>query len=228
MKYLCELVETLAGPGGRVLDVGCAQGTLGLMLAERGRVVTLLDIRAVNIDYARARHERGDVEFQVGFLSETFPPSNDFNVVVCTEVLEHVPAPAQFLLLLGRKVRPGGFLCLTTPNADYLFARLPTYGGASQAVVDAAEPNSLDGDAHRYLYTREELIALGRGVGLRIERHGFFLPAWLEGHLKTRYLHLGLYLARKDIVHVSPELPGPIGRFLCSSQYLVAQRPLDR
>ncbi len=159
------------------------------MLAERGVRVSLLDIRPQNIEYARSRVEIGDVEFHVGLLSDTCPPRNDYDVVTCTEVLEHVPAPGQFLAQLKGKVRPGGALVVTTPNADYVLAHLPTYGRAPQAVVDEAEPNSLDGDAHRYLYTREELIALARGAGLQIEQHGFFLPAWLEGHLKTRHVH---------------------------------------
>jgi 2-polyprenyl-3-methyl-5-hydroxy-6-metoxy-1,4-benzoquinol methylase len=226
MELLAGVVETLAQGGRRVLDVVCAQGTLGLMLAERGVRVSLLDIRPENIEYARSRFEGGDVDFHVGLLSETCPPSNDYDVVVCTEVLEHVPAPAQFLARLKGKLRPGGALVVTTPNADYVLARLPTYGRVSQAVIDEAEPNSLDGDAHRYLYTREELIALARGVGLQIERHGFFLPAWLEGHLKTRHLHRLAYRLRKEILHLSPELPPALGRRFCSSQYLVMRAPL--
>src|SRR4029079_16452433 len=60
LSLLTDIVTRLAGPGGRVLDVGCAQGTLGLMLAEQGLRVSLLDVRATNIEYARARHEHGD------------------------------------------------------------------------------------------------------------------------------------------------------------------------
>jgi 2-polyprenyl-3-methyl-5-hydroxy-6-metoxy-1,4-benzoquinol methylase len=227
MELLCGIVQGLAGANGRVLDVGCAQGTLGLMLAERGLSVTLLDIREQNIEYARARHQKGDVRFEVGFLGPTSPPSNDYDVVICTEVLEHVPRPAEFLMQLREKGRPGGALCLTTPNASYLLARHPSYGDAAQAVIDESEPNSLDGDSHRYLFTKEELMALARGIGLRVERHGFFLPAWLEGHLKTRYLHRLLYAARGEVVRLSPELPERLGRYLCSSQFLVARRPID-
>ncbi len=225
-EHLARVVENLARGGGRVLDVGCAQGTLGLMLAERGARVSLLDIRPENIEYARARAESGDIEFYVGLLSETCPPRNDYDVVTCTEVLEHVPAPGQFLAQLKGKVRPGGALVVTTPNADYVLAHLPTYGRAPQAVIDEAEPNSLDGDAHRYLYPREELIALARGAGLQIEQHGFFLPAWLEGHLKTRHVHKLLYQLRKEVLHVPAELPPALGRRLCSSQYLVMRVPL--
>jgi 2-polyprenyl-3-methyl-5-hydroxy-6-metoxy-1,4-benzoquinol methylase len=225
LGLLADIVTGLAGPSGRVLDVGCAQATLGLMLAERGLRVALLDIRPENIEYARSRYERGSVEFHVGILSDTCPPGGDYDVVVCTEVIEHVPAPSEFLMQLKRKLRPGGSLCITTPNGNYLFSHLPTYGRAVQRTIDEAEPNSLDGDAHRYLYTREELIALVRGIGLRTEQQGFFLPAWLEGHLKSRYLHRLHYSFRKKLLPVPATLPDALGRRLCSSQYLVARLP---
>jgi 2-polyprenyl-3-methyl-5-hydroxy-6-metoxy-1,4-benzoquinol methylase len=226
LSLLEGVVTRLAGPGGRVLDVGCAQGTLGLRLAEQGFRVTLVDVRATNIEYAQARHERGDVGFYAGLLGDALPPDDDYDVVVCTEVLEHVVAPSQLLADLARKARPGGAICLTTPNADYALSKLPTFGAAPQQVIDTAESNSLDGDAHRFLYTREELIALVRGVGLRIIEHGFFLPAWLEGHAKTRYLHRLAYRLRGQITRLPSTIPGPKGlaRRLCSSQWLVATR----
>jgi 2-polyprenyl-3-methyl-5-hydroxy-6-metoxy-1,4-benzoquinol methylase len=229
MKLMFDVVSRLAGVGGRILDVGCAQGTLGLMLAEHGFRVSLLDVRSANIEYARARHERGQVEFHVGLLGEQMPPDRDYDVVVCTEVLEHVAEPSSLLSRLASKARPGGHVCVTTPNADYALSALPSFGRAEQRVIDNAEVNSLDGDAHRFLYTREELIALARGVGLRLASHQFFMPAWLEGNAKTRYIHRLLYRLRGDIVRASPTLPelGPgrqLARRLCSSQLLVAAR----
>jgi 2-polyprenyl-3-methyl-5-hydroxy-6-metoxy-1,4-benzoquinol methylase len=184
-------------------------------------------VRATNVEYARARHVSGDVSFYVGLLADGTPPDADYDVVVCTEVLEHVLEPAQLLLGLARKVRPGGAVCLTTPNADYALSGLPSFAEAPQAVLDAAEDNSLDGDAHRFLYTREELITLVRGIGLRFETHGFFIPAWLEGHAKTRHLHRLLYRLRGDIAHLPSTMPAParrLARHLCSSQWIVAKR----
>jgi hypothetical protein len=62
-----------------------------------------------------------------------------------------------------------------------------------------------------------------RGVGLKLAAHEFFLPAWLEGHVKTRYLHKLAFSARKKVAHFSATLPHPLGRRLCSSQYLVGR-----
>ena len=229
MDTLSDLISRLAGPEGRVLDVGCAQGTLGLGLAEKhDRLqVTLLDVRPGNIEYARARHEHGEVEFLSGLLGADLPPRSDYDVVVCTEVLEHVPEPGRFLGELAQKARPGGALCFTTPNADYLLSKLPSFGRAQQDTIDATETNSLDGDAHRFLYSREELIALARGVGLKIEAHGFFLPLWLEGHVQTRHLHRLFYRLRGKIIRLPASFlqgRGPLARRLCSSQWLVARR----
>jgi 2-polyprenyl-3-methyl-5-hydroxy-6-metoxy-1,4-benzoquinol methylase len=226
LSLLTGIVARLAGPNGRVLDVGCAQGTLGLTLAEQGLRVSLVDVRTTNIEYARARHERGDVSFHIGLLGDVVPPDGDYDVVVCTEVLEHVVAPARLLSSLADKARFGGALCLTTPNADYVLSKLPTFAAAPQDVIDTAETNSLDGDAHRFLYTREELIALVRGVGLKVAEHGYFLPTWVEGHAKTRYLHQLMYRLRRQITHLPSTFPGPqrLARRLCSSQWIVATR----
>lgn len=223
LMLLRRLLEQRVPACGRVLDVGCAQGTLGLLLAESGYAVTLVDVRPEAIAYARERHERGDVEFVVGRLTSDRPARNDFDAVVCAEVLEHVVRPSELLTTLAAKVRPGGALVLTTPNGEYWFARLPTFAAATQSVIDSASPDSMDGDAHRFLYTREELVTLVRGVGLRVEAAGFFSPFWLEGHLKTRLLHRLLFAVRRRVVAWSAERV-PWARRLCASQWLLACR----
>lgn len=224
--FLRSLVRELAPAPATILDVGCAQGTLGLQLAEEGYRVTLLDIRAAHIDYAKARYERGDVKFVVGEVGPELPPNGAFDIVLCTEVLEHVPAPARLLGTLGTKLVRGGALFLTTPNAGYAFSRLPAFARAPQSVIDESEANSRDGDAHRYLFTRDELTSIVRSLGLRVERTGYFLPFWVEGHLKTRYLHRLHFSLFNKLPAVSASLdwlPVAVPSRLCASQYLIAR-----
>jgi 2-polyprenyl-3-methyl-5-hydroxy-6-metoxy-1,4-benzoquinol methylase len=226
MALLRGVIVGAIPSAGRILDVGCAQGTLGLSLAEAGYRVTLLDIRRESIEYARARYERGDVTFFVGPLSADLPPANDYDLALCTEVLEHVSAPGKLIGLLRDKLRPGGSLLVTTPNADYVLNRLPSYGTAAQNAIDGAEPDSMDGDAHRYLYTRAELVALVRGAGFSIERVGFFSPFWLEGHLKTRHLHrLRFSLTHRPLQWHGRAATHPFfARWTRASQWLLAKR----
>lgn len=225
LSLVMDLARSCAPKGGRVLDVGSGKATLGLLLGEDGYRVTLLELREGYLDYARARHERGDVSFQLGSLSAGSPPDDSFDLVLCTEVLEHVPAPGQFLSLLASKARAGARVIVTTPNADYCLSSLPSYGQASQSVIDGAEPNSADGDDHRYLFTASELSALIRGAGLKVEKQGFFLPFWLEGHVKTRYVH-GLHYRLLGRLCRPPATAGLASRRLCSSQWLLARKAL--
>lgn len=223
LRLLEGQVAAVAPTPARILDVGCAQGTLGLRLAEVGYDVSLVDPIPAHIEYAKARHERGRVHFHEGFLGPGCPPEHDFDVVVCTEVLEHVPAPAHLLGELAAKTRDGGHVLLTTPNADYVRWGLPSYGRASQRVIDEAEPDSADGDAHRYLFTKAELLTLVRGVGLQVVSHGYFLPLWLEGHAKTRFAHHVHHRLRGRPIASTGRLPDRLGRHLCTSQWLVAR-----
>lgn len=187
IRLLLDQVHHSVPVGSVVLDVGCAQGTAGLLLAEEGYQVTLIDIREAHIRYARDRYERGDVRFLVGHLAEVTPPVPSFDAIICTEVLEHVPEPAVFLSHIASRLKPQGTLFLTTPNSDYLLSRLPSFGSAPNNVIESTETNSCDGDAHRYLFSREELITLFRGVGLLTSDVGFALPFWTQGHAKTRH-----------------------------------------
>jgi len=82
-----DLAESVLPSLSEILDVGCAQGTFGLRMAERGHRVVLLDARAGHIDYARRRHENGQVEFRVGFVEEQRDLAGRFDLVVLSDYL---------------------------------------------------------------------------------------------------------------------------------------------
>ena len=96
--------------GERVLDVGCGSGALAQDLAERaGASVVGIDLNAANIDAAMATHAHPRVTYRVGDALRDIP-NGPFDVVILSNVLEHLPHRAAFLRRLKTEARPGRFL----------------------------------------------------------------------------------------------------------------------
>jgi ubiquinone/menaquinone biosynthesis C-methylase UbiE len=68
-----------------VLDVGARDGHFSRLLTEHFESVTALDLTVPQIDFEGVRPVQGDV-------TNLHFPDNNFDVVFCAEVLEHVPA----------------------------------------------------------------------------------------------------------------------------------------
>jgi 2-polyprenyl-3-methyl-5-hydroxy-6-metoxy-1,4-benzoquinol methylase len=171
-----------------VLDVGCAQGTLALLLAERGHRVIAIDLRPEFLDYARSRHTHGTVRFmQRNALEEDIPGS--FDLIFANQLIEHLVYPAQLVARLRRNLRPGGQLIVTTPNGEYLKNNLPSYRALGDPAQWAHLQHTADGDGHFYAYLALELVDVFRQAGLQDVGVRFFESPAISGHMKVRYLH---------------------------------------
>jgi SAM-dependent methyltransferase len=100
-----------AAPGATALDVGCREGIQSAWLASRGYRVTGVD--------KEPRCAQGiEVDLDVGL---PFPDAH-FDVVWCSEVIEHLRDPARTVGELRRVTKPGGLMVLTTPNSWFWLA----------------------------------------------------------------------------------------------------------
>lgn len=90
-----ETIARLVKPGESVLDAGCGEGVLSWYLAERGAIVTAMDISKPNLENARAFLEKKGVLNRVRLVrgdAEDLPfPDASFDWVVSSHVLEHLP-----------------------------------------------------------------------------------------------------------------------------------------
>lgn len=104
-----ELEPLLAAAAGELLDVGCGRKPYRALAPGVVRYVGLdldtPDSRALGA--ADAYYDGGDFPFGDGA----------FDVVLCSQVLEHVFTPEVFLREIRRVLRPGGTLILTVPFA---------------------------------------------------------------------------------------------------------------
>jgi 2-polyprenyl-3-methyl-5-hydroxy-6-metoxy-1,4-benzoquinol methylase len=100
---------------GRLLDVGCAEGTFLELAKRRGWEVSGTELSA----YAAAEASRRlGAEIFCGELSEARYPDCSFDVVTLWHVLEHVRNPGDCLREIRRIIRPQGFLLIAVPNVD--------------------------------------------------------------------------------------------------------------
>jgi SAM-dependent methyltransferase len=112
--------EWVGGPGLRVLDLGCRDGSLTRAFLSGNRVV------GVDIDrVALARAGQLGVETVWADLDQPLPFENaSFDVVVIAEVLEHLRFPDNVIAEAKRVLVPGGTLIGSVPNCYRLKSRL--------------------------------------------------------------------------------------------------------
>ncbi len=183
-----ELYLELADGGAKtILDVGCAQGTLALLLAEQGHHVTAVDLREEFLAYAKSRYTHGEIRFMAANVLEDEIPGS-YDLIFANQIIEHLVYPQRLLLRLKQYLKPGGRLVVTTPNASYVKNSLPSF----REIGDPRDSEHLqftaDGDGHFYAYLREELVDIFEGSGFSDIESSFFESPIVSGHMKFRHI----------------------------------------
>lgn len=120
-RRLDEIVATLERyrENNRVLDVGCGSGSFLAAVARNN-----WEAFGVEISQTASAHVRGrGLEVFCGELAEANYPDGHFDVVIASELLEHVADPGAMLKEIARVLRPGGLLWATTPHGRGISAR---------------------------------------------------------------------------------------------------------
>lgn len=166
-----------AGRPIRLLDVGPTPFTLFVKEALPQHEVWGLD----RTDLLKERFLQRGVRFKSCNLDEGKIPFDDdfFDLVIFTEVLEHVFAPPSEILQEFRRVLcPGGELILGVPNIARLANRLRLLVGRSP-LADADNQMKRDwvhGHGHLHEYTQAEISGLCDRNGLEVTGTWMFSP----------------------------------------------------
>jgi SAM-dependent methyltransferase len=153
------------GEGKKALDVGARAGVQTAWLRSRGYQVTPIDYEPVTDECLQV-----DANQRLPF------EDGSFDLVWCSEVIEHLVDPAFSLAELRRVTKPGGLLVLTTPNSyAWLFRFIALFGLTPQRIqrkdhvqfFDREDIQRLAPDAELYGYFPYALLKLTirRGIG---------------------------------------------------------------
>jgi SAM-dependent methyltransferase len=152
LNFWLNLVRRYGPPAGRVIEIGAAPGVVLQELKKLG--YTCLGIEG-DEKVAAWMRERTGAEVRVGFFPGLELPSCD--LVLGFDVLEHTPAPLEFMREIARLLVPGGTAILQTPvecrNYENPFS---------------SRRDFFDDVEHLFLFTDRSVRELARRAGLEV------------------------------------------------------------
>lgn len=109
-------------PDGRVLDIGGGMGRIAVPLAQR-RHVHLCDISEAMLELARKAAQEAAIppeQLQTSVVDASRPlpfADNSFDLIICLDLLVHLPDPQAAVRELYRVLRPGGAALIDATNS---------------------------------------------------------------------------------------------------------------
>lgn len=104
--------------GGKLLDIGCGPGSFLHHASKLGYNVSGIDFNKRDIEIGKAKF--GFINLYSMSLEEFIidRPNEKFDVVTFFEVLEHLENPVEFISLVKKITKSGGYIALSVPNRD--------------------------------------------------------------------------------------------------------------
>lgn len=105
----------------KILDLGCGDGQFLEMLQKKGfNNLYGLDISLTRVKRARQLTGLDAKRIKKGFAEKTPFQSGFFDIIICSEVIEHVKNPEEIVSEIHRLLKKGGFFILATPIEEKL------------------------------------------------------------------------------------------------------------
>jgi SAM-dependent methyltransferase len=213
------LRRSSSGRRNAALEVGPGSGLYLPTLATLYDQVTASDIQIDYLEHSRSlSREYPNLEFVVDDITDTALPPASFDLILCSEVVEHISDSAAALRSMHHLLRPGGTLILSTPQRDCpleIAGKVAFLPGIIQLVrMVYREPILKTG--HINLMTSRQVRRQLRAAGFRtVERFksGVYLPVITE---------FGGRLGQRLQERMETWLRGgPLDRFLWTQYYVV-------
>ncbi|EMY07138.1 methyltransferase domain protein [Leptospira interrogans str. 2002000626] len=159
VNYVIEMIQKGQDLNLKILEIGPGTGDFLKFWLQRfpNSEYSILESDLIN----RERF-KGLVSFQYSSFKEI--PSNYFDLIIISHVLEHTNDPKRFLNELSNNLKNAGFIFIEVPCQDYLFK-------------DKEEP-------HLLFFNKESMNQLFNKINMRVINLGYFGPSIIQSFQK--------------------------------------------
>jgi len=156
-----EIKQRKAGTNYKLLDIGCSQDDFS---------TDLENLEAFGLDIEDSNFYDKDHFEKVNLDTNKLPYKDEtFDFIVAGEVLEHLKRPFETIEEMGRVLKPGGVMYISTPTPHCLTEIAKEIIGSKSVDV----PNQ-----HLNLFGRTHLIAYVEKQGLTLEKYYHYKSYW--------------------------------------------------
>jgi SAM-dependent methyltransferase len=153
-----------------VVDIGCGDGRAIKFCSKRQAHVIFMDINEAkikNLETELKNNNARKIDAIVGDCANTGIEDNTADIIICTEVLEHVDDPVKVMIELARIGKPGATYILTVPDP------------AGEALMKVtAPPIYFKKPNHIRIFEREEFRSLVTNAQLEITEQSYHGAFW--------------------------------------------------
>lgn len=191
----------------RILEIGCGLGYLTYAIARAGYTIQGMDISQVAIEQATERY--GELFFCADLIefAKNAPPIYD--VIIFTELIEHIPDVKGFLKAANALLKPGGNIVLTTPN------KTPY----PKDILWETEPPPV----HLWWFSEKSIRVMGKMLGHRVSFINFC--AYNRQEIRNTRDYTKPYTLIRDFQRSREPRLGPQGEVLKAAIYVIEPLP---
>ena len=170
-----EIAKLIPAAGGRILDIGSADGTFTKVILTHSRAMRVvgIDVLESSVSFAKRRFARSkQLKFRVADAHDLPFENKEFDAVFCLETLEHVEDPDRVIAEIRRVLKDNGYVVILIPSENILF-RLGW-------PVWLATRGKIWKGTHLHQFTADQIIDRLVNGGFKIDKNHKFILGMLQ------------------------------------------------